>query len=229
MATKKKLGTKDLLGFENVVGFNEKLKAYFEENAKQIIAITLIVCLTAGATAYWIISNRASAQAAQNILNQALYTMSATPPTEAERTAALTTTISLLSMAVDTYSQTDAGQAALFYRAQCKSRQKDYTGATSDYATFLQYSGSMVDQLRPFALENLGYTYEALGDSTEALKWYEQAVQAGRSAALIGMARMHEATGSTELACKHYQKYLADQNDTGYREFVEMKIGKVCR
>ena len=229
MAIKKKMGTKDLLGFENVIGFNEKLKVYFEENARQIIAITLIVCLTAGATAYWIISKKASAQAAQNILNQALYTMSATPPTEVERTAALTTAINLLSIAVDTYSQTDAGQTALFYRAQCKNRQKDYTGATSDYATFLQYSGSMVDQLRPFALENLGYAYEALGDSTEALKWYEQAVQAGRSAALIGMARMHEATGSTELACKNYQKYLADQNDTGYREFVEMKIGEVCR
>ena len=78
-------------------------------------------------------------------------------------------------------------------------------------------------------LENQGYAYEALGNSTEALKWYEQAVQAGRSAALIGMARMHEAAGSTELACKNYQKYLADQNDSGYREFVEMKIGNVCR
>lgn len=229
MAGKKKMGTKDLLGFENVVSSSEKLKAYFEENARQIIAISLIVCLTAGATAYWIISNKASAQAAQNILNKALYTMSATPPTEAEKTAALSSAINLLSMAVDTYSKSDAGQAALFYRAQCKSRQKDYSGAISDYTNFLLYSGSMADQLRPFALENLGYAHEALGDSTEALRWYEQAVQAGRSAALIGMARMHEAAGSTELACKHYQKYLADQNDTGYREFVEMKIGNVCR
>ena len=83
MATKKKMETKDLLGFENVVGFNEKLKAYLEENARQIIAISLIVCLTAGAVAYWTISSKASAQAAQNMLNQALNTMSATPPTEA--------------------------------------------------------------------------------------------------------------------------------------------------
>ena len=130
---------------------------------------------------------------------------------------------------METYSQTEAGQAALFYRAQCKSRQKDYNGAISDYTDFLQYSGTMVEQLRPFALENLGYAHEALGDSTEALKWFEKAVQAGRSAALVGMARMHEAAGSAELACECYQKYLADQTDSGYREFVEMKIGDVCR
>ena len=86
----------------------------------------------------------------------------------------------------------------------------------------------MVDQLRPVAFENIGYAHEALGDSAEALKWFEKAVQAGCSAALVGMARMHEAAGSSELACECYQKYLAD-TDTVYREFVEIKIGEVCR
>ena len=46
MAKKIKMETKDLLGFENMVNFNEKLKAYLEENARQIIAIALIVCLS---------------------------------------------------------------------------------------------------------------------------------------------------------------------------------------
>jgi len=229
MATKKKMAAKDLLGFENVVGLSEKLKAYFEENARQIIAIGLIICLTAGAVAYWAISSKAAAQAAQNILNKALTTMSAAPPTEAEQTAALSAAISALSLATETYSRTEAGRAALFYRGQCKSRQKDYDGAIVDYTAFLEYRGSMVEQLHPFALENLGYAYEALGDSTEALQWFEKAVQAGRSAALIGMARMHEAAGSADLACKNYQQFLADQTDSGSREFVEMKIGQVCR
>ena len=228
MAAKQKVVTKDLLEFENIVSFNEKLKAYFEENARQIIAIALIVCLTVGAVAYWTISSRASAQTAQSILNQALATMSAPAPTEAEQTAALSSAITALSMAADTYSRTDAGRAALFYRAQCKSRQKDYSGAIADYTDFLEYNGSMVDQLRPVAFENIGYAHEALGDSAEALKWFEKAAQAGCNTALVGMARMHEAAGSKELACECYQKYLADTN-TVYREIAEMKIGEVCR
>ena len=228
MATKIKVETKDLLGFENIVSFNQRLKAYLEENARQIIAIALIVCLTVGAVAYWTISSRASAQAAQSTLNQALTTMSAVQKTEAEQTAALSSAITELSLAVDNYSRTEAGRAALFYRAQCKSRQKDYSNAIADYTDFLEYNGSMVDQLRPVAFENIGYAHEALGDSAEALKWFEKAVQAGCNAALVGMARMHEAAGSKELACECYQKYLAD-TDTVDREIVEMKIGEVCR
>ncbi len=229
MSKKNKLTTKDLIGIEEVVGAGEKLKAYFEENARRVIAICLILCLSAGAVAYWTISSKTSAQAAQNTLNQALTTMGTAPPTEKERTAALSAAITLLSSAVETYSQTEAGRAALFYRAQCKSRQKDYNGAITDYTDFLQYSGSMAEQLRPFALENLGYAHEALGDSAEALQWFEKATQVGRSAALVGMARMHENAGSKELACECYRKYLADQADTGYQEFVEMKIGDTCR
>jgi len=229
MATKKKMTAKDLLGFESVVGLSEKLKVYFEENARQIIAIGLLICLTAGAVAYWAISSKAAAQAAQNILNNALTTMGAAPPTEKEQTAALSAAINALSLATKTYNRTEAGRAALFYRGQCKSRLKDYDAAIVDYTAFLEYHGSMVEQLRPFALENLGYAHEALGDSTEALHWFEKAAQAGRSAALIGMARMHEAAGSADLACKSYQQFLAEQPDSGSREFVEMKIGQVCR
>jgi predicted negative regulator of RcsB-dependent stress response len=229
MAQKKKMATKDFLGFENVVDFNEKLKAYFEENARQIIAIGLIICLSAGAVAYWTISSKASAQAAQNMLNQALTAMSAAPTTEAERTAALTSAIDMLSRAIETYKRTEAGRAALFYRARCKSRIQDYSGAITDYTAFLQFSGPMAEQLRGFALENLGYAHEALGNTAEALQWFEKAVQAGRRTALVAMARMHENAGSRVQACECYQKYLADQSDTGYREFVEMKIGDVCR
>jgi len=229
MTKKKKMETKDFLGFENVVDFNEKLKAYFEENARQIIAISLIICLTAGAVAYWTISSKAAAQAAQNMLNQALTAMSAAPPTEAERTAALTSAIDMLSQTIETYNRTEAGRAALFYRARCKSRIKDYSGAITDYTAFLQYSGPMAEQLRAFALENLGYEHEALGNTTEALQWFEKAVQAGRTAALVGMARMHENAGAKEQACECYRKYLAEQTDTGYQEFVEMKINAVCR
>jgi len=228
MSKKNKLKTKDLLGIEDVVGMGEKIKTYFEENARQIIAIGLIICLTAGAVAFWTISSKASAQAAQNILNKALTAMSSTPQTEAEQTAALTAAITALNLAIGSHGSTEAGRAALFYRAQCKSRQKDYSGAIADYSNFLQYSGAMVEQLHPFALENLGYAHEALGDSTEALQWFEKAVQAGRSPALVGMARMHENGGSTKLACECYRKYLAD-GDTGYREFVEMKVGDACR
>ncbi len=229
MSKKNKLKTRDLIGIEEIVGFGEKLKAYFEENAGQIIAIALTICLCAGAVTYWTISSKASAMAAQNILNQSLTIMSASPPTEAEQTAALSAAITALSRAVETYSRTDAGQAALFYRAQCKNRQKNYDGAIADYTDFLQYSNSIAEQLRPFALENLGYAHEALGNSTEALQWFEKAVQAGRSAALVGMARMHENAGSKESACECYSKYLAEQTDTEYQEFVEMKIGDGCR
>ena len=64
-------------------------------------------------------------------------------------------------------------------------------------------------------------------DVSDWCEWLDGRTAEELTAALIGMARMHEATGSTELACKNYQKYLADQKNTGYREFVEMKIGKV--
>jgi len=228
MSKKNTLKTKDLSGIEEIVGMGERTKAYFEENARQIIAIALIICMAAGAVAYWTISSKAAAQTAQSLLNKALNTMQAMPATEAEQTAALSTTIAALNQTIDSYGGTKAGRAALFYRGQCKSRQKDYNGAIADYTGFLKFSGPMVKQLRPFALENLGYAHEALGDSDEALAWFEKAVQAGRIAALVGMARMHEAAGSREPACEAYRKYLADQTESGYRDFVEMKIGEVC-
>lgn len=228
MAQKKQMETRDLVGFENIVSGGEKIKAYFEENARQIIAVSLIICLAAGAVTYWTISSRAAEQTAQSLLNTALNAMSAMPVAEAEQGAVLSTAIASLDRAVDSYGSTEAGQAALFYRGQCKTRQKDYNGAIEDYTGFLKFSGPMAEQLGPFALENLGYAHEALGNSAEALQWFEKAVQAGRSAALIGMARMHEAAGSDDLACECYRKYLAAQNESGYRDFVEMKIASVC-
>lgn len=229
MAQKKKMETRDFAGFENIITTGEKFKTYFEENARQIIAISLIICLAAGAVAYWTINRKAEAQTAQNLLNNALNTMNAIPSTEAEQTAALSATIATLSRAVDSYSSTEAGRAALFYRGQCKNRQKNYNGAIEDYTEFLTFSGPMIEQLKPFALENLGYAYEALGKTDEALLWFQKAVEDGRNAALVGMARMHEAAGASELACECYQKYLADQTVSGSRDLVEMKIGNVCK
>jgi len=229
MAAKKTIKTGDFKEFDTIVDFGEKLKAYWEENARPIIAIGLFICLAAAAAAYWTISNRTSAETAQGLLNEALTTMNGNFPSAAERTAALSALMTLLSRAADDYPRTEAGKSALFYRAQCKYRQQDYSGAIADYTAFLQHSGLMADQLRPFAFENIGYTHEALGDSAEALKWFEKAVQAGRSAALIGMARMQEAAGASEQACEHYKKYLAEQTDTGYRQFAEIKIATLCR
>jgi tetratricopeptide (TPR) repeat protein len=228
MAQKKQMETRDLVGFDSIVSGGEKIKAYFEENARQIIAVSLIICLAAGATAYWTISSRAAAQTAQSLLNTALNAMNSMSRTEAEQEAVLSTAIASLNRAVESYGSTEAGQAALFYRGRCKSLQKDYAGAIEDYTNFLTFSGPMAEQLGPFALENLGYANEALGNHAEALGWFEKAVQSGRSAALLGMARMHEAAGSGDLACECYRKYLADQNESGYRDFVEMKIGSVC-
>jgi len=229
MAAKKTMKTGDFIEFDTIVGFGEKLTAYWEENSRQIIALALIICLAAGAAVYWTISSRASAETAQGLLNEALTTLNANHPTEAERTAALSAAVTALSRAAEEYPGTEAGQVALFYRAQCKYRQKDYSGSIADYSAFLPHGGSMADQLRPFALENIGYAHEALGDTAEALKWFDKAVQAGRSAALIAMARMHEAAGAAEPACENYKKYLAELPESGYREFAEIKIATLCR
>ncbi len=229
MAAKKTIKTSDFMEFDTIVGAGEKLKAYWDENSRQIIAVGLIICLAAGAGVYWRISSRASAQAAQGLLNEALTTMTASQPTEAEQTASLTAALTELNRASEVYARTEAGQAALFYRGQCKYRQHDYSGALADYTAFLDQNGLMADRLRPFAFENMGYAHEALGENAEALTWFEKAVQAGRSAALIGMARMHEAAGETEPACDTYKQFLAELPDTGYREFAEMKIATLCR
>jgi len=229
MAAAKKMKTRDFAEFENIVSFGEKIKAYWEENARQIIAICLIICLAAGGFAYWTISSRSSAQAAQSLLNQALTMMDSAAPAKGDRPDALPAAITLLDRAAKEYGRTEAGRTALFYRAQCKYRQKDYNGAITDYTAYLQHAGQMADQLRPLALENLGYAYEALGDSAEALQWFEKAVQAGCNAALIGAARMHEASGSTKRACENYKRYLAAEPDSGYRELVEVKIDSLCR
>ncbi len=230
MATKKTMKTSDFVEFDTLVGFGEKVKAYWEENARQLIAVALIICLAAGAVAYWAISSRTAEQSAQALLNTALTTIttSAAPAEDEDQTAALSAAITALNTAVADYGRTEAGRAALFYRAQYKYQQKDYNAAITDYTAFLQHSGPMAEQLRPFALENLGYTHEALGNTAEALIWFEKAVQSGHNAALIGMARMYEATGSAERACTHYRKYLDKQPDTGYREFVEIKIESLC-
>lgn len=229
MASKKTVKPSDFKEFDTVVGLGEKLKAYWDENSRQIIAIALIVCLGAGSAAYWIVSSRNSARTAQGLLNQALGLMSASEPDKTGTTDPLIPATELLSHCADEYAGTEAGRVALFYLAQCRYRQEQHGDAIADYTAFLKTSGPMDDQLRPLAFENLGYAHEALGETNEALKWFEEAVQAGRSDARIGVARMHETAGAKDLACEAYKKFLADQADTGYREFVEIKIDALCR
>jgi len=229
MAARKTMKTRDFMEFDTIVGFGEKIRTYWEENSRQLIAICLIVCLAAGAAVYWTATGRTSTQAAHSMLNSALVLMNSTAPSDAERSDALREAITLLDAVIENRGRTEAGRAALFYRAQCKGRQSDFNGAVADYTAFLQHSGSMAQQLRPFALENLGFAHESLGNQAEALQWFEKAAQAGRSAALIGAARMHEAAGSAEAACAYYQQYLTDERETGYRDFAEVKVQTLCR
>src|ERR1051326_6852556 len=114
-----------------------------------------------------------------------------------------------------TYPRAPFGRLAGLYRGHALARSGDSAGAVTVYGEYLATSPDS-DYLRQEALDGLGRAKEASGDAAGALEAYTQASERPgpfRTDALLGAARVHDASGQPEKARAIYASLLKDVSD----------------
>ena len=125
-----------------------------------------------------------------------------------------------------TYPRAPFGRVATLYRGHALARSGDAAGAATVYAEYLATSPDS-DYLRQEALDGLGRAKEATGDSAGALEAYTQAgAFAGpyRTDALLGAARLQDASGQPEKAREIYASLLKDASDPDMKALLTAKL-----
>jgi predicted negative regulator of RcsB-dependent stress response len=121
---------------------------------------------------------------------------------------------------------TSFGRLAILYRGHSLLKQGDATGAAAAYQEFLTRFDKDV-YVRQLALTNLANAQEQLGDVSAARATLQQAGALDgpfRIEALLGYARLSQATGDTAAAEDAYRKVLAENPDAETRLFVQRRL-----
>lgn len=124
------------------------------------------------------------------------------------------------------YGSTSYGPLAVLYRAHALARQPDAPAAATAYTEFLATSPDP-PYLRQQALVGLAHAKEMAGDSAAALDAFTQAGAiegAYRTDALLGAARLQQATGHPDVARDIYSRLLQENPDPELRTFLTSKV-----
>jgi tetratricopeptide (TPR) repeat protein len=93
------------------------------------------------------------------------------------------------------------------------------------------YSQSLDGPFRPVALNGLAYLFEARGDYSKALEFYqkntEESTNPYRLESLLGAARCHEILKQIPKALEVYEKALPQASKTALADFIRWKIGEL--
>jgi TolA-binding protein len=125
-----------------------------------------------------------------------------------------------------TYPRAPFGRLAGLYRAHALARSGDQAGAATAYTEYLASSPDS-EYLRQEALDGLGRAKEASGDRAGALEAYTQAGALPgpyRTDALLGAARLHDASGQGEKAREIYASLLKDVSDPDTKALLTAKL-----
>ncbi len=80
------------------------------------------------------------------------------------------------------------------------------------------------------ALEGISYSYEAKGDYTKALEYYQKnmnEMSPYQEEATLGAARCYEALNQKPKALELYQKALTKNPKSKMADFMQWKIGEL--
>ena len=128
------------------------------------------------------------------------------------------------------YPKTEAAQLAQLQLGQGFLELKQYDRAVEIYRQFL---GSNPNErlYRLFALQNLGYAYEGLGDYQRALDSFQGLVDMGESflqpSAYINSGRCYEKLGKREEALHNYRIFLEKYPDSIMVSMVKNRLSRL--
>ncbi len=212
--------------------FFVKVKSYVNENLNQIAAIGSIVIIVAAGIGYWKYTSVAAEKDSFSNFSKALTVVSKEVKTEAEREIQNQQALTIFKSVIGKYPDTKTGIASLYYSGNCSLTLKNYDEAIEDYTEFLKTAGGSFGYLRVLAYEGLGYAYEAKGEFTKAIEWFEKQKNEGESAdisaALLNIARVYELAGNNASACRSYKDFSSENVSSEFIETVQMKINDLC-
>lgn len=218
---------KDLTKPDQLQTTTVKLIEYARENRPKIIAgsaaIVLLVFLVAGWYAYGAYNEKQ----AQDLLGKTMIFL--------EADGAGQEAVSRLALAkhqeiIDKYPGTDAANLSRYSMGVLYYRLNEFDNAIKSYEGFLSKARS--NELVALADDGLGYCYEAKGDYSKALKYFEDSAKDPNGSAFRGMAylnagRMAEQLKNSKGAVEYYKKALESRNDSISETFLKRKISEL--
>jgi predicted negative regulator of RcsB-dependent stress response len=199
---KKKYTRKQLKQPDKFLSFSDRAWGVVRRNYMQVIAMLVVASLIiAGA---WIWTNISDSKAkktteeltrAVEIYSQSVIPMETKVPEDKDAVPRFKTRQAKLKAASEAFTTVvdegrgELSQMALLLRAGVRFDQAQYTEAMGDYKAFLKHSED--PRLRPIALENLGFCYEATRSLDEALSQFRALQKEQGSYVLRG--KYHEA------------------------------------
>lgn len=126
--------------------------------------------------------------------------------------------------ALSIYNRGNIAQFSRICMADCYYSLKDYDQAINNYSRALD------GPYRSLALNGLGYSYEAKGNYSRALEYYQNNSGTYGSKSienLLNIARCYEGLNQKQKALELYQKALAQNAKSQSAEFIQWKISSL--
>ena len=127
--------------------------------------------------------------------------------------------------ALAVYSWGSVGQVSRIFIAHCLYGMKEYDQAIPAYSQCVE------GPFRSFALNGLGYCYEAKGDYAKAAENYQKVAEQNdnlyQEESMLDLARCYEALKQKDKALEVYQKALAKNPKSRMAGFIQWKIGEL--
>jgi len=232
MAAMNKMSKKELLESDPMFLFYQRVQAYIKDNMRQIAAIGLTLCVIVGGTGLWWTMKTKAENKSQLMFYSALTEMLQQTKNAVDTELKYGRAVEKFKNTCGEYPNTSAGILALLYAGNCSFYLKKYDEATGYYDAFLKKSDELLDDLKPFAFEGLGYVSEEKAEYEKAVEWFTkqrgEAGSSGEAMALLNLARCYEALGNTSLACQSYKNFSESNPSSAFNEIVTLKTGLLC-
>jgi len=119
----------------------------------------------------------------------------------------------------------NTAQVSQIYVGHCHYAMKEYDQA------IVAYSQVLDGPFEAMALDGLGYCYEAKGDYTKALEYFQKNMEREGSplqeTGMLGVARCYEALNQKQKALGVYQKASAKYAKSGQADFIQGKVSEL--
>ncbi len=227
----KKVSRKKLLKEpDEFISTTGKVIQFVRARQRQVMRAALIVLLilVAGAGAFtylrWQEGKALAVQREGMMIYQSAYQASLENPA-AEKKEEYKKALDKFKDSLAIYGWGKTAQMTQIFIGNCHAALKEYDLAQA------AYSQSLDGIFRPVALNGLAYLFEARGDYSKALEYYqknmEESTNPYRLESLLGAARCYEVLKQTPKALEAYEKALPQASKTVLADFIRWKIGEL--
>ena len=138
-----------------------------------------------------------------------------------------TLTLGKMKEIIKEYPQTDIVSRVFLYAGHIQYKMGDFDESIKSYRSFLDKT-STDDPLRGFALDGLGYAYEAKGDYKNAMIYFRKFLDDKENhlsrMGYFNIGRCHEELEEKDEAVEAYRQAVAAYPNSGYSTLARERI-----